>query len=486
MPSLLRRHGVLLLFAAGVLTLAAWLRAPEYDEGYTTFVTAQAARPAWPAGPFRVGDVRGAFAPAATPWAIGSNLRRTDVHPPLYFWTVWAWRRLFGPDLFRTRLLSVLCSLGALAAILALAEAAALPAVPAVLITLGCFGFVETGIVARGFALAQCLTLWGLVLTLRAAAGGRITAFAAGLLLGAASFTNYLAAFPAGAAVLWLAPRERGQALTLLAGLALFLRADAVFFSAQKASRIGQFPDFTLTGFLASLAHALGGAVLGGLPLYAEGALRAGLNGLLGLLLLALLLLPVLSWQRLGRPGPRALLALAAASGPLGLGVLALASRSVPVEIRYLAFALPPFALLLAGALARLPWPGTGLALLLAVQSAAIAGLMFRPETMQPERAAARAAAQAAGDTGLVLLPRGNDGVGLVSAFLTAAPAGLHVLLVTPETPPAALAQVLAHWPCFTVARIAVDAASRATLPLLDALPAQGKCVDAGSARLLG
>lgn len=487
MPPLLLRHGALLLFAAGVLTLAAWLRAPEYDEGYTVFVTAQEARPAWPAGPFRVGDVRAAFAPAPTPWAIGPNLRRTDVHPPLYFWTVWAWRRLFGPDLFRTRLLSVLCSLGALAAVLALAEGAGLPPIAAVLITLGCFGFVETGIVARGFALAQCLMLWGLVLTLRAEGSGRITAFAAGLLLGAASFTNYLAAFPATAAVLWLWPRTRGQSLTLLAGVALFLRADAVFFSAQKASRIGQFPDFTPARFLVKLAHAAGGAVLGGLPLYAEGALRAGLNGLLGLLLLALLLLPVQSWQRLGRPGPRALLALAAASGPLGLGVLAFASRSVPVEIRYLAFALPPFALLLAGALARLPWPRIALALLLAVQTAAIAGLMLRPETMQPEQAAARAAFRAVGTTGLVLLPRGNDGVGLVSAFLTAAPAGLHVLLVTPEMTNAELRREIGLWPSFTVARIGVDAASRTTLSLFDGLaPGTGKCVDVGSARLLG
>lgn len=482
-----RRILAVLLLAAGVLTLAAWLRAPEYDEGYTAFVTSRAARPAWPDTPFRAGDARSAFAPAPTPWAIGDALRRTDVHPPLYFWTVWAWRRLFGPDLFVTRLLSVLCSVAALGAVQALAEASGLPSVPAALIALGCFGFVETGLVARGFALAQCLLLWGLFLTLRAAGRGRSLGFAAGLLLGAASFTNYLAAFPAAAAVLWLAPRDRGQALTLLAGLALFLRPDASFFWAQKASRIGQFADFTLPRFLVALAHATGGALLGGLPLYAQGSLRIALTLGLGLLLAALLLLPILRWRAIGRPGPRALLAMAAASGPIGLGLLAVASQSVPVEIRYLAFALPPFALLLAGALMSLPQPRVALALLLAVQMAAITGLMLKPQTMQPEAAAARAAFRAVGTRGLVLLPRGNDGVGIVSAFLTAAPPDLHILLVTPDTPPARLAAEIARWPCVTAARIAADTASRATLPLLDRFaPVMGKCVDAHSARLLG
>ena len=91
--------------AAILLGLAAMLRDPEYDEGYTAFVTSPDARPTWPAVAFRAADARAAFRPAAAPWAIAGNLRRTDVHPPLYFWTVWAWRRVWGPNLTITRML---------------------------------------------------------------------------------------------------------------------------------------------------------------------------------------------------------------------------------------------------------------------------------------------------------------------------------------------------------------------------------------------
>jgi 4-amino-4-deoxy-L-arabinose transferase-like glycosyltransferase len=487
MRSLPLRLVAVLLLGAVLLGLAARLRGPEYDEGYTAFVTGTAARPNWPMQPFRVGDMRAVFAPAPTPWAIADNLRRTDVHPPLYFWIVWAWRRVFGSDLFVSRLLSVTFSLGGLVAVAALARASALPAIPALLITLGCFGFVETGIVARGFALAQCLTLWGLVLTLRSAAGSSGNALGAGLLLGAASFTNYLAGFPAAAALLWLGYRDRRQAAWMLLSLAPFLLADFSFFWAQRASRIGQFSDFTPPRFLAALARAAGGALLGGLPLYLGGGLRTALSAGLGLLLALLLLLPLLCWRRVGRPSARALLALAAGSAPLGLLLMGLASHSLPVEIRYLAFALPPFALLLAGAIASLPRPRLLLAALLAVQAAAITGLLTQPETMQPEQAAARAAFRAVGARGLVLLPRGNDGVGIVGAFLTAAPPDLHILLVTPQPDPALLRQEIARWPCVTAARIAADGASRATWPLLVTLaPPEGKCVDARSARLLG
>lgn len=476
-----------LLLGTALLGLAAWLRDPEYDEGYTGFVTGNAPRPDWPAQPFRAGDVRAVFAPAASPWAIAGNLRRTDVHPPLYFWTVWAWRRLCGPDLFVTRLLSVGFSLGALVATAALACAAALPAIPALLITLGCFGFVETGIVARGFAMAQCLTLWGLVLTLRADTGLARNALGAGMLLGAASFTNYLAGFPAAAGLLWLFIRAPRQAIWLLLGIAPFLLGDFFFYWAQRASRIGQFSDFTLPGFAAALAHATGGALLGGLPLYADGWPRMALSLGLGLLLATLLLLPLLRWTRMGQPSARALLAGAAASVPLGLLLMGLASHSLPVEIRYLAFALPPFALLLAGAIGSLPRPRLCLSLLLLVQAAAITGLLTRPETMQPQGSAARAAFRAVGERGLVLLPRGNDGVGIPGAFLTAAPPGLHILLVNPTDPPEHLRAEIARFPCATAARLAVDGASRATLPLLDRLaPGSGKGVDARSARLLG
>lgn len=51
---------------------------------------------------------------------------------------------------------------------------------------------------------------------------------------------------------------------------------------------------------------------------------------------------------------------------------------------------------------------------------------------MQPDRAAAIAAARFA-RVEIVLLPRGNDGVGIVGAFGIEAPARLPILLINPS-----------------------------------------------------
>jgi hypothetical protein len=471
--------GLTLAFGALLLAMAALTRDPEYDEGYTAFVTSSAARPNWPETAFRVADARPAFRAAPAPWGIDRNLRRTDVHPPLYFWAVWAWRRLWGPDLATTRMLSVGFSLGALVCVAAIAGEAGFPVLTSMLLTLGCYGFVETGIVARGFAMTQCLSLLGLLLTLRAVRGTVTWSFAAGLAMGAACLSNYLAAFPAAAATIWFGWHRPRRLAPLLLGLMPFIAADLSFFLDQRNSRVGQFPPFAWGPLFKALAHALGGAVLGGLPLYLPaGTPRAAAAGMLGLMLLALLLLPMLRWRHLGPGAPRLLLAMAATATPAGLILMGIAAHTVPVEIRYFAFALPPLALLLAASFASLPqpWARRAFALVLMVQAASIAGLMTRPETMQPEGAAARAAFRAVGDTGLVLLPRGNDGVGIVAAFLTAAPDGLHVLLVDPGWRLTRLRQAMLRWPRVTVADIGVDQESLDTLPLLtEALQGAGQ-----------
>jgi hypothetical protein len=366
-------------------------------------------------------------------------------------------------------------SLGALACVAAIAGEAGFPAVTSLLLTLGCYGFVETGIVARGYAMAQCLLLLGLLLTLRAARTTSATgAGAAGFALGAACFTNYLAAFPAAAAALWFGWHRLRNLPPLLLGLLPFIAADLSFFLDQRNSRIGQFPSFAFGAMSTAMAHSLAGAVLGGLPLYLPaGAPRMGAAALLGAALILLLLLPVLRWRRMGSAAPRRLLVMTALATPAGLILMGVCAHTVPVEIRYFAFALPPFALLLAASLASLPhrWPRRIVASVLVVQAAAIIGLMTRPETMQPEGSAARLAFRAVGNTGLVLLPRGNDGVGIVAAFLTAAPDGLHVLLVDPGCKLARLRQALLAWPSATAAEIAVDKDSVRTVPLLtDAL----------------
>jgi hypothetical protein len=298
--------------------------------------------------------------------------------------------------------------------------------------------------------------------------------FAAGLALGAACFTNYLAAFPAAAATLWYGWHRPRHLAPLLLGLLPFIAADLSFFLDQRNSRIGQFAPFAWAAMGTAMAHAMGGAALGGLPLYLPaGVPRRGAEALLGVTLIALLLLPVLRWRHLGHARPRQLLAMAAIATPAGLVLMGVCAHTMPVEIRYFAFALPPLALLLAASIDSLaaPWRRRIAASVLIVQSAAIVGLMTRPETMQPEGSSARLAFRAVGNTGLVLLPRGNDGVGIVAAFITAAPDGLHVLLVDPGCRVNRLRQALAAWPRVTAADIAVDRDSTRTIPLLaDAL----------------
>ena len=169
---------------------------------YTLFLTAGTARPIWPTDAFPAGEVRRLQAGHAGFAAIARDLRSTDVHPPLYFWTVAAWRALVGDSLFAARLASVLFSLASLSLVAAIARLAGIPPVTAVLLTVGCYGFVYTGTIARGFALAEFLTLAGVALALRAErrASGPL-ALGAGAVFGAATFSNYLAAFVGVAAV---------------------------------------------------------------------------------------------------------------------------------------------------------------------------------------------------------------------------------------------------------------------------------------------
>ena len=354
-----------LLIGAGVLLATAALRGAEYDEGYTLLLAAGTPRPAWPGGVFTAGEARAAFAGHAGLGDIALALRATDVHPPLYFWTVAGWRWLAWPGLFGVRLLSVLYSVLALALVGAIARLARVPLAGAILLTVGCYGFAYTGAIARDLALAQALSLAGVWLALQtvSAASRRgdavartpwLLALGAGLCLGAATLSNYLAAFVAGAVLLWLLHRPRAW-LAATTGFALFLPADFWFFLAQRNSRPGQFPAFSLLGSLPRLAQYAAANLFGGLPLYVPAHARTAVAcGLAGLAVL-LVGLVVLRWRRIGAPSPRGLLTLAVLAPPVGLLVLGLVFNATPIELRYLALATPFAGLLLAGALGSLP-----------------------------------------------------------------------------------------------------------------------------------
>ncbi len=428
------RIGTILLAALLILGCGAWLRAPEYDEAYSIFLAAGDARPAWPVGVFQPEDVRPFYTGDASLTAIAAALRNGDVHPPLYFWLLEYWRRLagqcwVGQGWFAARLLSVLLSLISLASIAWVAALTEIPASAAMLLALFSYGFAYTGIVARGFTLAQALDLLGIALMLLADRSRRRKAslgFAAGLAFGAAAFSNYLAVFVGLAALLWTClNRRRRRLLPAALGLAMFLPALLYFFHAQQHSRIGQFQQFALSHAILLLAKDFGAAIFGGLPIYAG---RAG--GIVAALLASLIVICagfiVKNWE------PRlALLALNVMSLPVGLLALGLIFNNTPIEIRYLAFAIPYLALLLAQTL-----PPAWRYLLLGVQACGIIGLIFAPSTMQKQGFAARQAARLDMSAALVLLPYGNDGVGIPGPFIAAAPDRMRIELIKPGAQP--------------------------------------------------
>ena len=275
-------------------------------------------------------------------------------------------------------------------------------------------------------------------------------------------YSQLFSAFTGCAALAWLlAARWRRWRLWLPAGLgfAAFLPADLWFFVAQHASRAGQFPPFRLGSSLARLGVYATANLFGGLPLYVTGSAREFVGDALGAAALGLVALTAWRWRRVGGE-EGLLLLLCAAATPLGLLLLGAAFDNTPVELRYLCFATPFAALLLAGALGAGAGARTLRGAVFSIQALALAGLILRPETMQPARAAARAAAALAGFDGVVLLPRGNDGVGVVGPFLAELPDRTRVLLVDADEPPDALRARLPAGSPVVIAWLGLDASS--------------------------
>jgi hypothetical protein len=464
------RPPLILLLAALILTTIAYLRPPEYDEAYSIFLTAGDPRPAWPPTPFHPADVRPFYAGQSSFAAISQNLRTGDVHPPLYFWILELWRRHFGPTWFTARLLSIIFSLLTLATLSQAAKLAGVPVVPTILIALLAYAFPYTSTLARNFALAQLLNTVGLALTLaayprhaRECGHPRLTfslSAAAGLAFSLATFTNYLAIFIPLATLLWLKTRRprppvipKKAGIFFLTGLTSFLPLDLYFFLAQHASRPGQFPPFHLLHALVLIAKDVGAAIFGGLPLYA-GPYAAPVAG-------SLFLLFIICLNTASKP---ALFTLTALATPVGLFVLGLVFNNTPIEIRYLAFSIPSFALILA----TIPKPL--LAILILVESLGTTGLAFVPSTMQPQAFAAREAAAQSTPSTLTLVPYGNDGVGVPGPFIAAAPDSLTIQLI--KSAPN-LSQLPPH---IILAKITADDSSRATIAATLAAIAASPC----------
>lgn len=204
----------------------------------------------------------------------------------------------------------------------------------------------------------------------------------------------------------------------ILLGMLPFLTADLWFFLAQRNARPGQFPPFEWLPSLTRLGRYAAANLLGGLSRYVGPAWQLPVSIVLGLVPFAGVGLVALQWRRIASPDTRWIMMAASLAPPLGLLALGRVFDNTPIELRYLVFSVPFAALLLAGALGALSSTVrlALTALLVAIQMLALAGMASRVETMQPARDTARAAQQLSPGT-IVLLPLGNDGVGIVGAF---------------------------------------------------------------------
>jgi 4-amino-4-deoxy-L-arabinose transferase-like glycosyltransferase len=461
--------------AAVILLVIAWCRGGEYDEYYSIFLIAGHARPDWPIAPVRVAALRGWYHGHASLLEIVRALRRGDVHPPLYFWLLSFWRDLVGMDLFRLRILSILLTLLALATLARVARRLGVAPSLAIILTVLCYGFAYTGVVARNFALTDALSLTGVMLLLEAAAQPtRPIALLGGIALGAACFSNYLASFTTIAALGWFAiinRRRPGMALLPALGAGLFIPAGAWFFLAQAESRKGQFHAFKPLRALIDLGRDQAGAALGALPRYAPPPWSAALAAALGLFALLLLIIVIRDGLPRLAPRHRELVVSLILAPPLGLLALGATFNNTPIEVRYVWLGLPYIGLALAAGLHTRPRLAS---LVIAVQAAAIIGLAIAPQTMQPAARTARDAAALADAGTLVLVPFGNDGVGIPGPFIATAPSGLMVQIVRAPTP--ALPADSARFHRIVIANIQVDAASRALIPQLVALFSAAPC----------
>jgi hypothetical protein len=240
--------------------------------------------------------------------------------------------------------------------------------------------------------------------------------------------------------------------LLLVAAALPFLAVQAgnlSFFLAQRDSRQEQFAAFDPVAALVLLGQFNAANLFGGLPLYLDGVGRIVVAAGLVALLLAVALAVALRWRALG---PTRWLWLGGFVAPsAGLLLLGAAFGNMPVELRYLSFAAPFAAALLAGAAAgwarRLPrLAPAALAMVLLVQAAGAAGMALHPATRQAYRDALAALAPLLGPETLLLVPRGNDGVGIVGAVIAEAPPR-QPLLVLREEAAAALPDAVAGFP---------------------------------------
>ena len=202
---------VVLLAAAAVRLPGLLYRAIWYDEAVTLLETAGYASPSWPSTPVLAHIAKKNLAGAPSLHKIAEDLRRTDIYPPVYYWSLSLWRRWFGFSLEVARTFSLLCSLGTVFVFYLLLRCGNLeyPLVPTIVYAMSTEA-VYLGQEARAYALAVFLVTTSALLAYLAWRATQYSkrsvvgySLAMAVCCGAAFQTYYLALFPVDVILLW-------------------------------------------------------------------------------------------------------------------------------------------------------------------------------------------------------------------------------------------------------------------------------------------
>jgi hypothetical protein len=388
---------LILLFTAVEVRLPGLFgRAMWEDEAITLLQTAGNPDPQWSnvAAPARV--AKQLFQGDSPLSEITQDLRQNDVHPPIYYWGVALWRRMFGYSLEAARAFSLVCSVGAVLAFYFLLRAGRVgsPFAAAMVYALSTSS-VSLAATARNYALTSLwVVLAGLfaVLAQNLFASRRrqafICAMASAVFSGLAFQTHYFALFPVAVIQLWLFFRLWRRSKSLAVCIPLVAAAIGTVGLSTLLRQLGARPDAAVgfPGFAdqSSLILQSTRAVLWA-TWYSLPRLLNRLPGIGILVLFAITTITVIR-NRFVTNRPVWILFLAwAVALPLGLLVLDFISNKDVASSYYLEFANPALAAMImfpiAKALSSKEKRALGIALLAVITGFQMLGINWGNET---------------------------------------------------------------------------------------------------------
>ena len=253
----------LLIISVGVRLPGLLSRSIWYDETITLLETAGNAYATWPNEPTLAVDAKNEFIGTPSLMKIATDLRKTDIHPPLYYWLLSGWRQMFGVSLEAARFFSLLCSVGSVFALYLLLHHGKVkhPLIISSIYAIST-GAVFAGHETRAYALAGLfIGLAALFAYLSTEGQKNRLVFAVGLSIfgGLAFQTNYLALFPVGFVFLWFVVVQWRQSkwvamIAPLVGIGIWLIGVDSFLP-QLSARKGQEAGFP--GLSAELSKLL-------------------------------------------------------------------------------------------------------------------------------------------------------------------------------------------------------------------------------------